>query len=120
VQGYLLDVTERHYADEDRKQLRAAEATANADALDRQRKVDVVAQAAALLAASLDYRSTIREVAALCARELADWCVVDLLEEDGSLTRLAVERAEGSKSLPEPAPEPEQEVLEVVKAQRPS
>ena len=119
VQGYLLDVTERHYADEDRKQLRAAEASANADALDRQRKVDVVAQAAALLAASLDYRSTIREVAALAARELADWCVVDLLEEDGSLTRLAVERAEGSKSLPEPGPEPEPEVLEVVKAQRP-
>jgi two-component system phosphate regulon sensor histidine kinase PhoR len=119
VQGYLLDVTERQYADEDRKQLRAAEASANADALDRQRKVDVVAQAAAFLAASLDYRSTIREVAALAARELADWCVVDLLEEDGSLTRLAVERAEGSNVLPEPAPEPEQDVLDVVKEQRP-
>jgi PAS domain S-box-containing protein len=119
VQGYLLDISERYRADEDRKQLRAAEATAAAEAIDRQRKVDVVAQAAALLAASLDYRSTIREVAALAARELADWCVVDLLEEDGSLTRLAVERAEGSNVLPEPAPEPEQDVLDVVKEQRP-
>ena len=98
VQGYLLDVSERHRADEDRKQLRAAEASAASEAIDRQRKVDVVAQAAAFLAASLDYRSTMREVAALAARELADWCVVDLLEEDGTLTRLAVERGEGTRS----------------------
>ncbi len=119
VQGYLLDVSERHRADEDRKQLRAAEASAASEAIDRQRKVDVVAQAAAFLAASLDYRSTMREVAALAARELADWCVVDLLEEDGTLTRLAVERGEGTKVLPEPAPEPEPEVLDVVREQRP-
>ena len=119
IQGYLLDVSERHRADEDRKQLRAAEATASAEAIERQRKVDVVAQAAALLAASLDYRTTIREVAALAARELADWCVVDLLEEDGTLTRLAVERTEGSTVRPDPAPEPEPEVHELVKEQRP-
>jgi PAS domain S-box-containing protein len=119
IQGYLADVSERKTADEDRKQLRASETAANAEARDRQRKVDFVAKAAALLASSLDYRTTIRETAALAAREVADWCVVDLLEEDGTLARLAAERAEQPDLPPEPRAQPESDVLDVVRQQRP-
>jgi PAS domain S-box-containing protein len=116
IQGYLLDVSERKTADEDRKQLRTAEAVANAEALERQRKADFIAKAAALLASSLDYRATIREVAALSVRELADWCIVDRLGEDGTLTRIATERAEAQGGDEGP---PEVDVADVVKRRRP-
>jgi PAS domain S-box-containing protein len=120
VQGYLLDVSERKTADEDRKQLRAAEATATAEAHDRQRKVDFVATAASLLASSLEYRKTLKEVAGLAVRDLATWCVVDLLEEDGRVTRLTAEHAEPPPASPEPGPEPEPEVVAVIREQRPT
>jgi PAS domain S-box-containing protein len=119
VQGYLLDVSERKTADEDRKQLRVAEATATAEARDRQRKVDFVATAVSVLTSSLDYRRTLKEVAALAVHDLADWCIIDLVEEDGRITRLVAERAEPAPASPEPAPEPEPEVVAVIHEQRP-
>jgi PAS domain S-box-containing protein len=42
------------------------------------------------LASSLDYEQTLRRVAWLAVPALADWCVVDLLEEDGTARRVAV------------------------------
>jgi PAS domain S-box-containing protein len=114
VQGWMLDVSERKAADEDRRQLRAAEATANAGALDQQRKTNFLARAAQLLLSSHDHAETITEVAALAVQEVADWCVVDRLEEDGTFTRIAAERAHGSAS-----PEPEIGVREVIERRSP-
>jgi PAS domain S-box-containing protein len=119
IQGYLLDITERKTADEDRKLLRIAETTANAEALERGRKVDFLAKAGTLLASSLDYRATTTDVAGLAVSELADWCVIDRVDEDGSLTRLTAARAEPSNLQYEPAPKPEPDVVEVVTQQRP-
>jgi PAS domain S-box-containing protein len=118
IQGYLLDVGERKAAEEARNELRAAEAVTAAEARDRQRKSDFVAEAASVLASSLDVRSTVGEVAALAARELADWCIVDVLKEDGSVTRYAAERAEPSVSSAEPDAEPEQAVIDVIRERR--
>jgi PAS domain S-box-containing protein len=47
-------------------------------------------EAGATLSSSLDYRTTLASVARLTVPHLADWCAVDVLEEDGSLNRLAV------------------------------
>jgi PAS domain S-box-containing protein len=118
IQGYLLDVSERKAADDDRKQLRTAESAANATALERQQTADFIGKAAALLASSLDYRATIREVGALAVRRLADWCVVDRLGEDGTLTRIAAERAEAAHPGGDGGP-PSVNVLEVVQRRRP-
>ena len=104
IQGYLQDVSERKLADEDRKQLRAAEATATAGVIDRQRTVDFLARAAAVLGSSLDYRATIHEVVNMAARELADWCIVDRLEEDGNAPRLAAPAADPSPGGSEDEP----------------
>jgi PAS domain S-box-containing protein len=49
-----------------------------------------IAEAGALLADSLDYPATLRRVADLCVPHLADYCVVDMLDEAGRLQRLAV------------------------------
>ena len=83
VQGYLLDVSERKTAERQQGELRAAEAAA-AEAHDRQRKIDFVAEAAARAGVVAGLPLDLGEVAALAVRELADWCVVDVLEEDGS------------------------------------
>ncbi len=50
----------------------------------------LLGQIGRLLGHSLDYESTVREAADLAAASIADWCAVDLLQEDGALHRVAV------------------------------
>jgi two-component system, OmpR family, sensor histidine kinase VicK len=52
--------------------------------------VRFLAEASEILAGSLDYETELERVARLTVPALADWCVVDLLAEDGRLHRLAV------------------------------
>ncbi|MFO0601525.1 MAG: PAS domain S-box protein [Polyangiales bacterium] len=49
-----------------------------------------LAEAGALLASSLDYRATLPTLARLAVPGMADWCAIDLLDDAGSLERLAV------------------------------
>jgi PAS domain S-box-containing protein len=58
---------------------------------------ELLIQIAQLLGQSLDYESTLREVAQLAVRGIADWCALDLLREDGSLHRVAVAHPEPEK-----------------------
>jgi PAS domain S-box-containing protein len=118
VQGHLADVGERRRAAEQRERLLTAERAATAESLSRQRKLDFLAHAAAILASSPEFETTIRRVAELAVRDIADWCVVDLIEEDGSPTRLAVARGEPAPPTPEPASNPEPEVLQVIRSGR--
>ncbi|MDP2341046.1 MAG: ATP-binding protein [Deltaproteobacteria bacterium] len=46
-----------------------------------------LADASILLSESLDYPRTLRQCARLAVPHVADWCVVDLVEEDGSVSR---------------------------------
>jgi PAS domain S-box-containing protein len=119
IQGYLLDVSGRKAAEEERNELRAAEAATASEAQDRQRKIEFVEEAASVLASSLDVRATVGQVAALAVRDLAEWCVLDVLAEDGSVTRYAAERAEPSGVSAEPAAHPEPAVLDVIRSRRP-
>jgi PAS domain S-box-containing protein len=56
-----------------------------------------LAEIGASLSSSLDYRTTLARVARLAVPYLADWCVVDVLEEDGSLDRLALTHQDPEK-----------------------
>lgn len=49
-----------------------------------------LAEAGAVLAGSLEYKSTLRSVAHLAVKSICDWCAVDILNEDGTLEHLAV------------------------------
>ncbi len=49
-----------------------------------------LARASAELATSLDYEQTLRNVADLAVPDIADWCAVDLLDEDGDRKTVAV------------------------------
>ncbi|HWT23993.1 MAG TPA: SpoIIE family protein phosphatase [Solirubrobacteraceae bacterium] len=53
----------------------------------------VLAEAGRVLAGSLDYEETLRRVARIAVPSLADWCMVDLVEDAG-LRRVAVAHAD--------------------------
>jgi PAS domain S-box-containing protein len=61
---------------------------------DRQR---FLVEATSVMASSLDYQATLSSVASMAVPDLADWCAVDLLEEDGSVKRLAVAHVDPEK-----------------------
>ena len=119
VQGYLQDVTERRAAAEERNELVTAQAATAEEVRDRQAKIDFVAEAASVLSSSGDVRSTVRQVASLAARDLADWCVVDELHEEGTVTRLAAEGGSSEGSSPEPDVDPEPAVTDLIRRRRP-
>ena len=63
------------------------------DVTDRKKTEDtlsLLAEAGAELSSSLDYRATLSRVARLAVPALCDWCAVDVLDEAGSVERLAV------------------------------
>ncbi len=62
-----------------------------------QRRLEVLAEASRLLDASLDYSATLQEVARVAVRTMADWCIVHLLESDGSIRWLALAHGDPAK-----------------------
>ena len=57
-----------------------------------------MAEAGALLGASLDYESTLVAVAGLAVPAIADWCAVDLVTADGMVSRVAAAHADPDKT----------------------
>ena len=57
------------------------------------RAADMLSQASALLASSLDYETTLESLARLSTAAFADWCAVDLVNDDGSIRHLTVSHA---------------------------
>jgi PAS domain S-box-containing protein len=56
-----------------------------------------LAEAGAVLAASLDYEQTLATVAHLVVRDFADWCMVDVIDEHEQIRRLKVVGGDPSK-----------------------
>jgi signal transduction histidine kinase len=56
-----------------------------------------LADASRLLANSLDYETTLATVAALALPHLGAWCIVDVVDPDGSLRRLAIVHPDPAK-----------------------
>ena len=50
-----------------------------------------------VLARSLDYRETLKQIADLAAGEIADWCSVHIVEADGSIVELAIAHRDPAK-----------------------
>ena len=79
---------ERRRAESERLQL-VREQSARAEAEAAQRRLAFLAEASRVLAASLDYQTTLQNVANLAVPTLADSCLVDMRDEDGSVRRVA-------------------------------
>src|SRR5436190_383278 len=79
----------------------AAAAIGTAELYEAQRRLAedqrFVAHASEQLASSLEYERTLANVAALAVSQFADWCAIDMLEPDGSLSRLAIAHVDPEK-----------------------
>jgi serine phosphatase RsbU (regulator of sigma subunit) len=64
---------------------------------DARGRAEFLVRAGEILSASLDYEETLQNVAAIAVPELADWCTVQLLEDDGSIRQVAVAHADPAK-----------------------
>jgi signal transduction histidine kinase/HAMP domain-containing protein len=56
-----------------------------------------LADAGNILAASLDYETTLVSVAHVSIPRIADWCIVDMIDEDGTPRRMAAVHADPTK-----------------------
>ncbi|MFW9262951.1 AAA family ATPase [Nostoc sp. CALU 546] len=96
MSGIVLDITDRKQSEAKRIQL-IQEQTARQEAEADQQRATFLAQVSATLASSLDYESTLASVANLVVPYLADWCAVDLLQDNQSINRVAVAHRDPEK-----------------------
>jgi PAS domain S-box-containing protein len=69
---------------------------ARGESAKQEARVQFLADASRKLSESLDYQSTLVEVARMAVPDFADWCAIDLVEDD-RLHRLAVEHVDPDK-----------------------
>jgi PAS domain S-box-containing protein len=93
----IRDLSDRKRLIEERAELVSAEAEAQAQAEAARQRVRFVSDVSELLAVSLDYPSTLVRLAELVVREIADLCLIDLIQESGAIERVAAVHASPSK-----------------------
>jgi PAS domain S-box-containing protein len=95
----VLDITERKLLERQTMQLMQEQA-ARAAAEVSGRRSEFLAEASRVLGTSFDYETTLETLAHLAVPRLADFCTVDMAEEDGVYRRLGVAHAvEGGEAL---------------------
>ena len=85
----MHDITERKQAEEERAQL-IREQMARAEAEASRWRFEFLAQARMELSASLDYEATLAGVAGLAVPILADYCIIDLVDQQGAIQGVEV------------------------------
>ena len=86
----IEDVARRVAVAVDNTRLYAAERAAGT-------RLRFLAEASSTLASSLDYETTLENVAMLVVPRFADWCAIDLVDDDGAIRRLAVVHKDPAK-----------------------
>jgi PAS domain S-box-containing protein len=123
VQGFLLDLSERVEFERERERIALARTELSSDALARQQRLDLVLDASSLLVSPFEAKAALRRVAERAVRDFADWFVVDLVDDDGALSRLTAAHAdvlEHDQARAEaPGPDPEPDVQAVARRGRP-
>ncbi len=92
----MHDITERKQLEEERVQL-VQEQAARAVAENSQQQSAFLAEVSAVLSSSLEYEQTLQSVAKLAVPYFADWCSVDLLNDDRTISRVAVAHSDPEK-----------------------
>ena len=86
----------RREAEQERLQL-ALEQAARAEAEAGQRRLKLLAEASHRLASSLDYATTVQDIASVVVPSLADWCVVDVTYDNDSGQQVVLVHADAQK-----------------------
>src|SRR6267143_5141493 len=84
------DFIKRTRAEEERDQLLIYERVARSEAENNADRLAFLAVASTVLASSLDYQTNLMTVAKLAVNRLADWCAVDVVEENNNFHRVAL------------------------------
>ncbi|MFO7447173.1 MAG: PAS domain S-box protein [Ignavibacteriaceae bacterium] len=95
--GSGIDITEMKQAEERLKQSLKRERELRLKTEEGERKLSFIAEASTILNSSLDYNLTLKSLAQMTTPEIADWCVVDLLDENNNLKRVAVSHVNPDK-----------------------
>lgn len=96
-QAFLVvvrDITDRRREQEERAQRLEEAQAARAAAEEAQARLALLAEAGKVLAGSLDYETTLNTVAHLAVPALADWCIIDIVNPDGSVRRVVSAHAD--------------------------
>jgi PAS domain S-box-containing protein len=67
------------------------------DAKEAELRQRFLAEAGQLLASSLDYEQTLERVARMIVPRLADWCGIDMVDDNGEVTQVAVAHVDPAK-----------------------
>ena len=93
----IEDISKRKKTEEERDSLLVREQLARAEAVEARRRLALLAAAGPALSASLDYQETLERITRLLVPELGDWCLLDIMEDDGSVKQLAAAHVEEEK-----------------------
>ncbi len=91
------DISERKKAEEERDLLLVREQLARAEAVETRRRLALLAAAGPALSSSLEYEETLVSITNLLVPEIADWCLLDIVGDDGSVKQLAAAHADPEK-----------------------
>jgi PAS domain S-box-containing protein len=83
----ITDITLIKQVEADRITLLAQEQAARVQAEAARERLRLLAEASAILASSLDYETTLANVAKLSVAHIADWCTIDLVQQDDEILR---------------------------------
>ncbi|MHC5938095.1 PAS domain-containing hybrid sensor histidine kinase/response regulator [Nostoc sp.] len=78
----MRDISQRRVLELERKQLFANEQAARIAAQAAEKRSNFLAEASRILVSSLDYRTTLNSVGQLAVPTFADWCIVDVVENN--------------------------------------
>jgi PAS domain S-box-containing protein len=92
----LRDVTQQRRAEQEREALLLREMQSREAAETATRRIAFLARATEVLHSSLAYEETFATLLQLIVPELATYCVIDVLEESGTVRRLNVVHADGA------------------------
>src|SRR5215831_10701078 len=84
------DFIKRTRAEEERDKLLIYERVARSEAETNADKLAFLGEASTVLASSLDYHTNLMTVAKLAVNRLADWCAVDVVDENNGFHRVAL------------------------------
>src|SRR3954453_19502133 len=97
VGAVVADITERQRAQIQLAQALEREREARAAAEAAERSARFLAEAGALLDASLDHDTTLQNVARFVVPQMADWCAIDVVEPGGGFRSVAVAHSDPDK-----------------------
>jgi PAS domain S-box-containing protein len=95
LEGFITDITEAKRAEETARRLHA-EQMARAIAEVSEQRARILSDASRVLGTSFDYRTTLASLARLTVPVLADYCLVDIFEDE-AVVRLGVAHVDPAK-----------------------